>query len=139
MSGKLSNISWWRVILGAVGVLAASWMTVFVVVTGYAARLGFKTRGAPPQEMISAFAERVGPTVGPVVALVMTLAIAYWVARKVAADPLVNGLAVGAVVTLLSAVLGRSFTPRAIAYWALTLAVAALGGWLAARRTAPGD
>lgn len=134
MSGKLSSISWWRVVLGGAGVLAASWMTVFVVVTGYAARLGFKMRGAPPQEMISAFAERIGPSVGPIVAVVLTLAVAYWVGRKVAAEPLVNGLAVGAVVTLLSAILGRSFSPRAIAYWILTLAVAALGGWLAARR-----
>ncbi|MFQ5526514.1 MAG: hypothetical protein ACE5GX_09665 [Thermoanaerobaculia bacterium] len=138
MSGPLSNISWWRVILGGVGVLAASWATVFVVVTGYAARLGFKMRGAPPQEMISAFAERIGPTAGPIAALVLTLLVAYWVARKAAADPVINGLAVGVVVTVLSVAIGRSFSPRAVASWVLTLAVAGLGGWLAARRSSAG-
>lgn len=136
MGGRLSNISWLRVTLGGVGAMAAAWATVFVVVTGYAARLGFKVRGAPPQEMISAFAERVGPQVGPIASVVLTFAVAYWVARKVAAGPMANALGVGGVVVVLSIVIESSVSLRAVGFFVLTLAVSGLAGWLAARRTA---
>ncbi len=139
MSVRVSDISWWRVILGGVSVVAATWISVFVVVTGYAARLGFKMRGAPPQDMISAFADRVAPMVGPIAGVVLAFAVAYWVARRVAVGPIANALGVGIVATGLLMALMRSFSLRSAGFWVLTLAASGAAGWLASRRAPDGQ
>ena len=96
--------------------------------TGYAAKLGFELRGAPPQDQISAFADRVAPKLGPVVTVLSTFLLALWAARKAAAGKALNGLAVGILVTVVAIALGRSFSLAALTAWLLTLGAGWLGG-----------
>ena len=48
MTTQLSQIKWGRVTLTALVVYIVSFLTVFLIVTGYAAYLGFQARVARP-------------------------------------------------------------------------------------------
>lgn len=90
-----AGLRWWRIMPAAVVAFVGSLFITFLIVTGYAFRLGVEAHGAPDPTKISAFAHEVGPTWGPVLLALFTAIGAFWVARRVT-EPVRHGVLVGA-------------------------------------------
>ncbi len=133
MKELLRSIRWGRLLVGAIGTVALSWVLVFVMVFGYAFKLGFEARGSPDQGAIEQFAQGTAPVVGPIAAILITVLAAAWAARK-ARSPKVNGLALGVVVAALVVVTARPPAIWAVALALLAVAAGGLGGRLAGAR-----
>lgn len=91
-----AGLRWWRIMPAAVVAFVGSLFITFLIVTGYAFRLGVEAHGAPDPTKISAFAHEVGPTWGPVLLALFTAIGAFWVARRVT-EPVRHGVLVGAI------------------------------------------
>jgi hypothetical protein len=72
MPVSLAGLRWWRIMPAAVVAFLGSLFITFLIVTGYAFRLGVEAHGAPDPTKISAFAHQVGPTWGPVLLALFT-------------------------------------------------------------------
>lgn len=72
-----------RVILAVLVVYILSFLTVFLIVTGYATSLAFQARGAPDQAMIEVFANQYAPWIGAISLVIFTVLGPMWMARRV--------------------------------------------------------
>ena len=72
MKTQLSQIKWGRVVLTALVVSVAGFLTAFLIVTAYAFTLAFQVRGAPDQTLIMAFADQYAPWIGPISLILFT-------------------------------------------------------------------
>ena len=129
MTNQLSQIKWIRVGLTAAVVYIVSFLTVILVVTGYASYLGFQARGAPDQTMIQTFANQIAPWIGPASLILFTLLGARHVARRVESAVPLHGIILGALSGLVN-LLSNGFGLISI----LALAVMIAAGWLGARK-----
>src|SRR5215510_3184742 len=102
MTTQLSQIKWGRVILTTVVVYILSFLTIFLIVTGYASYLAFQARGAPDQAMITAFANQYAPWIGPISLILFTAFGGMWLARRVEAAVPLHGAIVGVLASLLN-------------------------------------
>lgn len=130
MSFKWSDIKWGRVILGAVLAFIIAAGGSLLVQVAYGVVRGFQLRGAPPQEVIMAFA--ISPT-NLVIAVVLTglgaLIGGRVAARRVEAGWQFNGLVTGVLTAVLRAVWDA--IQYGFSFWTvLHIAVAILLGWL---------
>ena len=128
MTNQLSQIKWVRVLLTALAVYLLSFLTVIVVVTGYATYLGFMARGAPDQAMIEAFANQSAPWVGPISLILFTFLGAMHVARRVTSALPLHGIVLGVLASLVNILLD-GFSLSALAVTILTAAA----GWLGSK------
>jgi len=83
MTTQLSQIKWPRVVLTALVVSVAGFLTTFLIVTAYAFILALQARGAPDQTMIVAFADQYAPWIGPISLILFTFLGALHIARRV--------------------------------------------------------
>lgn len=131
MTNQLSQIKWVRVVLTALVVYILSFLTVIIIVTGYATYLGFMARGAPDQTMIAVFADQYAPWIGPISLIVFTILGAMHVARRVESAIPLHGIILGALAGLVNLLFdGLSLTTLV----SMVLTIGA--GWLGARLTA---
>src|SRR5262245_25979464 len=104
MTAQLSQIKWGRVILTTVVVYVLSFLTVFLIVTGYATYLAFQARGAPDQAMITAFANQYAPWIGPISLILFTLLGAMWMIRRVETVIPLHGVILGVLASLVNTI-----------------------------------
>ena len=102
MTTQLSQIKWGRVILTALGVYTISFLTVFLIVTGFATSLAFQARGAPDQATIEVFANQHASWIGAISLVIFTVLGAIWMARRVDSSLQIHGIALGVLVGLLN-------------------------------------
>src|SRR5262245_8522064 len=102
MTTQLSQIQWVRIVLTALGVYVLSFLTIFIIVTGYATSLAFQARGAPDQTLIMAFANQYAPWMGPVSLILFTVLGARHIARRVASAISLHGMILGALTGLVN-------------------------------------
>ena len=132
MTTQLSQIKWGRVTLTALAVYVLSFLTVFLIVTGYATFLAFQARGAPDQNLIGAFANQYAPWIGPINLILFTILGARHVARRVESAIPLHGIILGALTSLVNLVSdGLSLSTLVITI--LTIAA----GWLGSRLGKP--
>ena len=105
MTNQLSQVKWVRVLLTSLVVYLISFLTIFVIVTGYAFILAFQARGAPDQTMIQAFANQYAPWIGPISLILFTVLGARHVARRVENAVQLHGLILGLLTSLVNFVL----------------------------------
>ncbi len=136
MTSQLSQIKWGRVALTTVLVYVISFVTVFLIVTGYATYLAFQMRGAPDRNLINAFANQYAPWIGPISLILFTFLGALWLGRRVETSTQLHGLIVGILVSLVNMLLGGA---GAFSLGTLIATVLIIGaGWLAGRLTVKG-
>ena len=134
MTNQLSQIKWGRVTLTAIVVYAISFVTVFLIITGYASYLAFQARGAPDQAMIGAFADRYGPWIGPINMILCTFLGALWMSRRVETAVQLHGIALGVLVSLVDIIFAGA---RAFSLDVLIPIILIIGaGWLGSRLAA---
>ena len=131
MTSQLSQIKWVRVILTALVVYIASFITVFIVITAYATYLGFQARGAPDQNLITAFAGQYAPWIGPISLILFTFLASMLMGRRLDAAVQPNGIALGVFASLINLIFegARAFDASFLITVILTIAA----GWLGAR------
>jgi len=131
MTTQFSQIKWVRVVLTALVVCLLSFLTIFVIVTGYATSLAFQARGAPDQTMITAFSNQYAPWIGPISLILFTILGARHIARRVESALPLHGVILGALTGLVNILfdgLGLS---------ALFITILTIGaGWLGSRPSA---
>ena len=132
----MSDMRTGRIAIAGFAVFAIAFAIVFLVITGYAVKLGFEARGQPDPEAIQMFAERVTPWLGPLVSIVLTLIAGFWVATKASAQKTLHGTLVGGVVGVLALAMSivSGFSASDLLPIALPVAAGWLGGIAAARR-----
>lgn len=133
MATQLSQIKWGRVIVNALVVYILSFLTVLLIVTGYASYLAFQARGAPDQAMIDVFANQYAPWIGAISVIVFTVLGAMWLARRAEAATQLQGIALGVLVGLVNIIFdGISLITLATAIF--TIAAGWLGAQLSTRK-----
>ena len=100
MTTQLSQIKWGRVIMTALVVSVAGFLTTFLIVTAYAFILAFQARGAPDQTLIMAFADQYAPWLGPISLILFTFLGALYLARRVDNAVTLHGIVLGVLVSL---------------------------------------
>lgn len=132
MTSQLSQIKWVRVVLTALVVSVAGFLTTFLIVTVYASILAFQARGAPDTTMITAFADQYAPWIGPISLILFTFLGALHLARRVDNAVTLHGIVLGVLVSLTNIVLdGLSLS--ALAVTILIIATAWTGSMLRAK------
>lgn len=131
MTSQFSQIKWVRVVLTALAVYIVSFLTVILIVTGYASYLGFQARGAPDQTLITAFADQYAPWIGPISLILFTVFGAMHVARRVETAHPLHGMILGALAGLVN-LLFDGFSLNTLLSTILTIGA----GWLGAKLTA---
>ena len=131
MTTQLSRIKWGRVVLTALAVYIASFLTVFLIVTVYASYLGFQARGAPDQTLITAFANQYAPWIGSISLIVFTILGAMWLARRVGNTVELHGIVLGVLVSLVSFI----FDGLSVSTF-VTIVLTIGAGWLGSRLSA---
>lgn len=129
MTNQLSQVKWGRVILTALVVYILSFVTVFIIVTGYASVLAFQARGAPDQIMIQAFANQYAPWIGAISLVIFTFLGARHVARRVDVALPLHGIVVGVLASLVNLIFDGF---GVISLITLILTIGA--GWLGSRK-----
>ena len=128
MTAQLSQIKWRRVILTTLMVYVLSFLTTFLIVTGYAFILAFQARGAPDQGMIQSFANQYAPRIGPISLIVFTVLGVMRMARRLEAAVPLHGVILGALASLVNIVFdGVSLNSL------LTTILTIAAGWLGAQ------
>ena len=135
MATSTSRLKWGRILVGGLLAWVGSFLLVFLIVTGFALKLGFEARGAPDQARIQHFAERIGPTWGPALLAILTLAAAFWVARKAVASRSLHGALVGLVAGVGSLIVALPPSLGTVSAFGVTLLAGWLGGAAAARQS----
>ncbi|NJN79957.1 MAG: hypothetical protein HC797_05520 [Anaerolineales bacterium] len=131
MNNQLSQIIWIRVVLTTIVVFVVALITVTLIITGYAAYLGFQARGAPDVDMIDAFAEQYAPLLSSIFLILFTFFGARHAARRVEGAGQINALAVGVLSGLVHA--GSNFA-NLLDLNALPVSILAIGaGWLGSK------
>jgi len=131
MTTELSQIKWVRVVLTALAVYIAGFLTIFLIVTGYASYLGFQVRGAPDPAMIEAFANQYAPWIGPISLILFTILGAMGLARRVGNAVELHGIVLGVLVSLVSIIFdGLSVSTL------VTIVLTIGAGWLGSRLSA---
>jgi uncharacterized membrane protein len=133
MTTQLSQIKWGRVALTALAVYALSFLTVFLIVTGYATFLAFQARGAPDQNLIQTFANQYAPWIGPISLIVFTLFGAMRMSRRIETEIPLHGMLLGALTSLVN-LLFDGLGLVSLAVMALSIAAGWLGSKLGTRR-----
>ena len=133
MTAQFSQIKWGRVILTTIVVYVLSFITVFLIVTGYASYLAFQARGAPDQAMIQTFANQYAPWVGPISLILFTLVGAMWMARRVDAAVPLHGAILGGLASLVNIVFD-GLSLNSLVTTILTIAAGWLGSQLSSRK-----
>ena len=128
MTTQLSQIKWGRVIMTALVVSIAGFLTTFLIVTAYAFILAFQARGAPDQTLIMAFADQYAPWLGPVSLILFTFLGALHIARRVDNAVTLHGIVLGVLVSLANIVLDGLI----LSTLAVTVLIIA-AGWLGSR------
>ena len=128
MTPQLSQIKWGRVALTTLAVYIFSFLTVFLIVTGYASYLAFQARGAPDQNLIQTFANQYAPWIGPITLSLFTFLGARHMARRVESAIPLHGVILGVLASLVNIIfdgLGLS---------TLAITVLTIGaGWLGSK------
>jgi hypothetical protein len=133
MTSQLSQIKWVRVVLTAIVFYILSFITIFIVITAYATYLGFQARGAPDQNLITAFADQYAPWIGPIALILFTFLASMMMARRLNMAVQPNGIALGAFASILNLIFEG---PRAFdAGFLITVLLTIAAGWLGARST----
>jgi|SRR5687767_5854188 len=134
MTTQLSQIKWPRVVLTALVVSVAGFLTTFLIVTAYAFILALQARGAPDQTMIMAFADQYAPWIGPISLILFTFLGALHIARRVDNVIQLHGIALGVLVSMVNIILdGLSLSTLAVT----TLIIA--GAWIGSTVRAKND
>ena len=133
MTTQLSQIKWGRVALTALAVYALSFLTVFLIVTGYATFLAFQARGAPDQNLIQAFANQYAPWIGPLSLIMFTFFGAMRMSRRVETEIPLHGMLLGALTSLVN-LLFDGLGLASLAVMALSIAAGWLGSKLGSRK-----
>ena len=135
----------WRIrarrVLGAgFGVVALSFLLLFVPVIVYTFALAFRVRGAPDPAAINRFAAMLSPALMPWLERGLALVLAFWVVRRTEAARAADGLLVGVLAGLLgmgvTLAFGGSISVRSMVSFLIVVAL----GWLgasSARRCRP--
>ena len=131
MNNQLSQIKWGRVTVTALAVYILSFLTIFIIITGYATYLGFQARGAPDPTLIASFANQYSPWIGPISLILFTLVGAMLMARRVENAAPLHGIILGLLTSLINLVFD-GLSLNALAITILTIAA----GWLGSRLTA---
>jgi putative membrane protein (TIGR04086 family) len=127
-------LHWGRIT--AAGVLAPilSLVTLFLVISGYAAQIAIQARGKPDAAQIAQFADHLARWAGPFLTSLLALAGATVVARTVRARAPLHGALVGLVAALCLLLLDLAFAhglrPTGVLAIVLTLGAGWLGGLL---------
>jgi hypothetical protein len=124
-----------RRVLGAgFGVIALSFLLLFVPVIAYAFVLAFRARGAPDQTAINHFAATLSPALMPWLERGLALALGFWVVRRTETALAVDGLLVGVLAGLLGVsvtlAFGGSLSVRSMVSFLIVAALGWLGGFL---------
>jgi hypothetical protein len=141
MSFKWSDIRWGRVILGTVLAFIIAAGGSMLVQVFYGLVRGFQLRGAPPREVLVAFA--ISPTnlvIGLVLTALGALIGGRVAARRVEAGWQFNGLVTGVLTAVLRAawdVMQYGFTFWTVLHVVLAILLGWLGGLWASRRVEP--
>src|SRR5688572_31421131 len=131
MTTQLSQIKWPRVVLTALVVSVAGFLTTFLIVTAYAFILALQARGAPDQTMIMAFADQYAPWIGPISLILFTFLGALHIARRVDNAVTLHGIVLGVLVSLVGIIFdGLSVSTL------VTIVLTIGAGWLGSRLSA---
>jgi len=128
MTTQLSKIKWGRVTLTALAVYIISFLTVTLIVTGYATSLAIQARGAPDQTLITAFANQYAPWIGPISLILFTVLGAMYVARRVDSAVQLHGIALGVLVSLVNLI----FDGLGLSTLIITI-LTVVAGWLGSK------
>ena len=103
------------------------------MITAYATYLGFQARGAPDQNLITAFADQYTAWIGPIALILFTFLASMLMARRLDTAVQPNGIALGVFASILNLTVGgaRGFDAGVLITMLLTIAA----GWLGARLT----
>lgn len=101
MGKKQSKYPVGRIVIGSIFVVLLSIFLIFLIVTGYATYLAVEARGAPDQELINKFAEKIGSNYTLPVQVVLTYLAALWVKRKALPAKIPAGFIVAICVVVL--------------------------------------
>jgi hypothetical protein len=82
MKHSVTSFRWLRVLSAALAIVARSFLSLAVIVAGYAFVLALQARGAPDQSAISHFAARISPKLMPWLKVGLTFLAAVMVARS---------------------------------------------------------
>ena len=134
MEKKLSKYPVGRIIIGSVLVVIISIFMVILVVTGYALSLAIEARGAPDQELINQFAERLSSGYTLLIEVVFAFLAALWIKRRSLPAKIPAGfiIAIGVIIIgLLQALIFDGFFNTIDLLWYGLILVA---GWIGSIR-----
>ncbi len=126
-------MKWLRILVAGLGTFVAVLLVITLVVTGYAFKLAFAVRGAPDQARIAQFAAQFSRSSWWILQILLTAPVVTWAVRKVPRSQPLHGALIGLVVAVLGFAMGRTFSLRMIAGFALTVGAGWLAGALMAR------
>ena len=139
MNYSLSSVRWLRILIAAVAVVAVSFLVLMVIVTGYALVLAFQVRGAPDQNAINHFAERVSPKLMAWLEMLLTFVVALFVARRAEKTSIIHGLFIGILAGLLSLAVAMAFGGRLglhnSIFFLIVVGLGCLGAFVGQERT----
>jgi hypothetical protein len=125
-------------VLGAgIGVIAGSFLLLFIPIIVYAFVLAIRALGAPDQAAINHFAATLSPALMPWLERVLTPILAYWVVRRTEEARAIDGLAVGLLAALLglgvTLAFGGSLAARSVVSFLILVGLGWLGGLVGQR------
>lgn len=119
-----------RVLIGAVAVIASSFLLLFVPILIYAFALAIQARSAPDQAAINHFAATLSPALMPWCERLLTLFVAFRVVRRNEEARAADGLAIGVLAGVLAVAVNLAFGRRLAFGSLLVILVLAALGWL---------
>ena len=82
MASQPTPLNWLRIVVAVVVGYLASFLTLFCVISTFAALLAVQARGAPDQAQINAFANQHSAWIGSLTLLLAAVAASFWATRK---------------------------------------------------------
>jgi hypothetical protein len=122
-----------RVLTAAVAVVAATFLLITLITTGFAFKLAFQARRAPDPARIGQFAQQVATIVWTPSLAALAIPAAFLAARAARSRDVFIGLEVGALAAILGCAPWFRATPRGIIDVLVITAAGTLGGILARR------
>ena len=138
MNYSFSSVRWLRVLIAAIAVIAASFLILMVITTGYAFVLAFQVRGAPDQNAINHFAARISPKLMPWLEMFLTVVVSLISVRKAGTASILHGLFIGILAGLLSLAVRLAFGGRLglhdLVFFLAVVGLGLLGGFIGQKR-----
>jgi hypothetical protein len=118
-----------RVLITSLIIIIMDFLLIAIIVMGYAIKLSIKVKGQPSQVEINKFAMMIGSQLGPIIGYFLVFIGAFRVSLKVKSSPVINGVAVGIIISLIILIFSKAIDLFLIGDILLTILAGWIGGY----------